>query len=191
MRFSWYGAPSLTRGRVCSLQSLLGLASAVFLGSQSHGTHDHISTVSNLSLPKPGRPGSCIYFPQEEGSQVIPHRLGFVFILSVMFDVLMALNMTVTISWVLTLRHLVECWQFFGGYCCLNFLSKLVSQEGIICLHVTIKSKNSHWIYGLHISIFPGTLFQCIYTERPLLQNQFHIKVFWLILKLLLSWLHM
>jgi hypothetical protein len=32
----------LTRGLVCSLQLLLGLASAVILGAESHRTHDHI-----------------------------------------------------------------------------------------------------------------------------------------------------
>jgi hypothetical protein len=36
------GAPSLTRGRVCPLYMLLVLASAVFLGSESLGTWDHI-----------------------------------------------------------------------------------------------------------------------------------------------------
>jgi hypothetical protein len=40
---SWFcGAPSLTRGRVCLLYMLLTLASVVFLGSESHGTRDHI-----------------------------------------------------------------------------------------------------------------------------------------------------
>jgi hypothetical protein len=38
----WYGALSLTRGRVCRLQLLLVLASAVILGSESHGTRDQI-----------------------------------------------------------------------------------------------------------------------------------------------------
>jgi hypothetical protein len=38
----WFGAPSLTRGRVCRLQLLLALASAVILGSESLGTRDHI-----------------------------------------------------------------------------------------------------------------------------------------------------
>jgi hypothetical protein len=33
---------SLRTGRVCSSQSLLVLASAVILGSESHETHDHI-----------------------------------------------------------------------------------------------------------------------------------------------------
>jgi hypothetical protein len=36
------GAPSLTRGQVCHLYMLLALASAVFLGSESLGTRDHI-----------------------------------------------------------------------------------------------------------------------------------------------------
>jgi hypothetical protein len=36
------GAPSLTRGRICHLYMLLTLASAVFLGSESVGTRDHI-----------------------------------------------------------------------------------------------------------------------------------------------------
>jgi hypothetical protein len=36
------GSLSLTRGRVCRLQLLLALASAVILGSESRGTRDHI-----------------------------------------------------------------------------------------------------------------------------------------------------
>jgi hypothetical protein len=42
LRVSWFGAPSLTRGRVCGLQLLLGLASVVFLGSESLRTRGHI-----------------------------------------------------------------------------------------------------------------------------------------------------
>jgi hypothetical protein len=42
LRVCWYGAPSLTRERFCRLQLLLTLASAVFLGSESLGTRDHI-----------------------------------------------------------------------------------------------------------------------------------------------------
>jgi hypothetical protein len=38
----WCGALSMTRGRVCRLQLLLALASEVILGSESHGTRDHI-----------------------------------------------------------------------------------------------------------------------------------------------------
>jgi hypothetical protein len=32
---------SLTRGRICRLQLLVALASAIILGSKSHGTRDH------------------------------------------------------------------------------------------------------------------------------------------------------
>jgi hypothetical protein len=62
------GTPFLTRGRVCSLQLLLGLANAVFLGSKFLRTLDHILTHSNMRLPQSGGPGSCIYFPQEQGT---------------------------------------------------------------------------------------------------------------------------
>jgi hypothetical protein len=40
LRVCWCGAISLTRGRVCRLQLLLALASAVIFGSESHGTRD-------------------------------------------------------------------------------------------------------------------------------------------------------
>jgi hypothetical protein len=42
LRVFWCGALSLTRGRVCRLQLLLVLASAVILRSESRGTRDHI-----------------------------------------------------------------------------------------------------------------------------------------------------
>jgi hypothetical protein len=42
LRVCWFGAPSLTRGRIYRLQLLLALASAVFLGSESLGTREHI-----------------------------------------------------------------------------------------------------------------------------------------------------
>jgi hypothetical protein len=42
LRICWCGAPSLTRGRVCSFLFLLGLTIGILLGSGSRGTHDHI-----------------------------------------------------------------------------------------------------------------------------------------------------
>jgi hypothetical protein len=42
LRVCWCGALSPTRERVCCLQLLLALASAVILGSDSRGTRDHI-----------------------------------------------------------------------------------------------------------------------------------------------------
>jgi hypothetical protein len=80
-RVCWCGAPSLARSRVCSFQFLPGIASAVYLRSESHGTHEHILLSIFLRPPpppQPGGPGSCIYFPQEQGSPVIPSSIGFV-----------------------------------------------------------------------------------------------------------------
>jgi hypothetical protein len=42
LRFCWFRAPSLTRGRVCRLQLQLVLASAVIFGSESRRTRGHI-----------------------------------------------------------------------------------------------------------------------------------------------------
>jgi hypothetical protein len=42
VRVCWFGVLSLTRRKVCRLQLLLALASAVILGSDSLGTRDHI-----------------------------------------------------------------------------------------------------------------------------------------------------
>jgi hypothetical protein len=42
LRVCWFGAPSLTRWRLCRLPLLLVLASAVIFGSESRRTHGHI-----------------------------------------------------------------------------------------------------------------------------------------------------
>jgi hypothetical protein len=42
MRVCWCGALSLTKGRICRLQFLLALVSAVILGFESPGIHGHI-----------------------------------------------------------------------------------------------------------------------------------------------------
>jgi hypothetical protein len=42
LKVCYYVVPSLTRGRVCNLQLLLGLASTVFLGSEFCGIHNQI-----------------------------------------------------------------------------------------------------------------------------------------------------
>jgi hypothetical protein len=64
--------PSLTRSRVCTFQFLPGIASAAFLRSEYHGTHEHCLLSLFLRLRQPGGPGSCIYFCQEQGSPVVP-----------------------------------------------------------------------------------------------------------------------
>jgi hypothetical protein len=91
LRVSCCGEHSLTRGRVFSLQLLLGLAGALFLGSKPRETPDHNSTVSNLRLPKPRGSGSCIYFLQEQGGSVLPPGVGF--------------NLDICELWLITSRH--------------------------------------------------------------------------------------
>jgi hypothetical protein len=71
LRVCWCGAPSLTRSRVWTFQFLQGIASAAFLRSESHGTHEHSLLSLFLRLPQPGWPGSCIYFPKEQGMRVL------------------------------------------------------------------------------------------------------------------------
>jgi hypothetical protein len=78
-RHSPYVTYYLTRGWVRRLRLLLVPASAVILGSESYGTHDHILMSHDLILPQPGRPGPRIYIPQEEGGPVIPPCTGFHF----------------------------------------------------------------------------------------------------------------
>jgi hypothetical protein len=64
------------RSRVsCSFQFLPGIASAAFLRSESRGTHEHMLLPLFYRLPQPGVPVSCIYFPQEQGSPVIPQGM--------------------------------------------------------------------------------------------------------------------
>jgi hypothetical protein len=46
----WYGAPCLTRWRVCCLRLLLAIASLVILGSETHGTRNHILVPQILPL---------------------------------------------------------------------------------------------------------------------------------------------
>jgi hypothetical protein len=86
LRVCWCEAPSLTRSRVCSFQFLPGIASAASLISESLGIHDHILFSLFLRLTQPGGPRSCIYFPQEQGSQVIAPDIGlYIWVASFIF----------------------------------------------------------------------------------------------------------
>jgi hypothetical protein len=77
LRVCWCGAVSLTRERVCRLQFLLVLASAVILGSESRGTHDHILLPQIRDSPNLEGQVPCIYIPQEQSGPVIPSGTGF------------------------------------------------------------------------------------------------------------------
>jgi hypothetical protein len=62
LRSSCWGAPSLTRGRVCNLL----VQFAVSLRAKSRRTHGHI-LLYHTRLPQPGGPDPCIHIPQEQG----------------------------------------------------------------------------------------------------------------------------
>jgi hypothetical protein len=82
LRVCWCGALSLTRGRVCRLQLFLALTSAAILGSESHGTHDHIllsqiRESSNLESQVP-----LFISPRNRVAQLYPQALGSLFVVS-------------------------------------------------------------------------------------------------------------
>jgi hypothetical protein len=80
--YSPYVTPSLRRGRVWSLQLLLGLASTVILRSDSRGTHEHIL------LPQirdsPNLEGHVLVFisPRNRVARLYPQAQGSLFVAS-------------------------------------------------------------------------------------------------------------
>jgi hypothetical protein len=73
----YFMAPALTRGLVCNLLLLLGLASEDPLESESLGTQVHILLSQFFRFPQPGGQGPRIYIPQGQGGPVIPTSTGF------------------------------------------------------------------------------------------------------------------
>jgi hypothetical protein len=61
---------------------LLSIASAAFRRSESHGPHEHTLLSLIFRLPQTGGPGSCIYFPQQQGSPFIPPDIGYLTLLT-------------------------------------------------------------------------------------------------------------
>jgi hypothetical protein len=59
------------------LQLLLGIASAVVLGSESRGTHDHISLSPNLEGQAP-----VFISPRNRVAQLYPQAMGSLFVAS-------------------------------------------------------------------------------------------------------------
>jgi hypothetical protein len=67
LRVCYFVAPSLTTGRVCNLQFLLVLASAVPLGSESRGTRTPYFIVPILETPPTWRARSPYLYPPGTG----------------------------------------------------------------------------------------------------------------------------
>jgi hypothetical protein len=76
LRFCWCGAPSLTRGRVCHLQLLLVLVSAIILESESRGIHKHNSSVSHSRFHQV----PVLMYPRKRVAQLYPQVLGSLFV---------------------------------------------------------------------------------------------------------------
>jgi hypothetical protein len=69
------------RGRVCHLQLLLALASAVILRSESLGAHNHIWLPQIQDSPNLGQVPVFI-FPSNRVAQLYPHAMGSLFVAS-------------------------------------------------------------------------------------------------------------
>jgi hypothetical protein len=80
LRVCWCGALSPTRERVCRLQLLLVLASAVILGSESHGTRDHTSLSQIRESPTWRARSPYLYLPRNRVTHLQPQALGSLFV---------------------------------------------------------------------------------------------------------------
>jgi hypothetical protein len=74
LRVCWCGAFSLTRERVCRLQFLLVLASAVILGFESRETRDHILLSQIRDLPNLEGQAPYLYAPGTGWPSYIPRH---------------------------------------------------------------------------------------------------------------------
>jgi hypothetical protein len=70
------------RGWVCNLQWLLALASAVFLRSESQGTHDHILLSQILASPSLEDQVPVFISSRNRVVQLYPQTLGSLFVAS-------------------------------------------------------------------------------------------------------------
>jgi hypothetical protein len=82
LRVCWCGAPSLTKERVCRLQLLLVLASAVILGPESRGTSDHILLSQIRDSPNLEVQVSVLISLRKRVAQLYPQALGYLFVAS-------------------------------------------------------------------------------------------------------------
>jgi hypothetical protein len=77
-----YIASSLTRGLVCCLQLLLGIASAAILGSESRETHDHILLTQIRDSPALSGQVPVFMSPSDRVAQLYPQALASLFVAS-------------------------------------------------------------------------------------------------------------
>jgi hypothetical protein len=78
----WGAGRSLTRERICGVQLLLFLASAVILGSESRGTCDHILLSQIRDFPNLEGQVPAFISPRMRVAQLYPQALGSRFVAS-------------------------------------------------------------------------------------------------------------
>jgi hypothetical protein len=82
LRVCWRGTPSLMRGRVCHLQLLLALASAVILWFESRGTHVYILLSQIRDSPKLVGQVPVFISPRNKVAQLYTQALDSLFVAS-------------------------------------------------------------------------------------------------------------
>jgi hypothetical protein len=82
LRVCGYGALSLTRGRVCYLQLLLILVSAVVLDSESRWIDSHILLSQIRDSPSVEGQVPVFISPRKGVAQLCPQALGYLFVAS-------------------------------------------------------------------------------------------------------------
>jgi hypothetical protein len=164
LRVCWYGAPSLTRSRVCRFQFLPDFASAAFLRSESHVTHE-LSLFLFLRLARPGGSGSCIYFPQEQGSSVIPPGIGLKSCFGLSWVYLTADGQSTSSSW-----HRAPLW---GPWPDFILILSLVTIALLIFLLVRSLRTNNHTLpshlrlCSLFVASYDSQGLRCRYSNPP------------------------
>jgi hypothetical protein len=100
LRVCWCGAVSLTRKRVCRLQLLLVLATAVILESESRGNRDHILLFQIRDSPNLEGQVPVFISPRNTVAQSYPQALSSLFVAfnDSVFKVKVTLQLTISQS---------------------------------------------------------------------------------------------
>jgi hypothetical protein len=161
------------------------ICSAITQWSESHRICNH-ALLSHLKLPQPGRPGSHIYIPQEQGGPVIPpctvfpfHRLLWLTGLQWRYSNLPPHGMlshkfkvTLRQSVCLNVEHplgLVTLYYFLSVCCCLKF--------AVLFLWGALSEERTGLQFAVHSLNGPShaepiTILYCLIWDSPNLESQ-------------------
>jgi hypothetical protein len=161
------GVPSLTRGRVCNSQLLLGLASAVFLGSKFCGTRDQISLSQIGDSSNLDGQDSIFISTQEQCSSAIPPIIGFVsFIYMLVHDISVVMYMQYIYIYIYT--GLLSVQAQYSRLCNLKSSSGHISLITLMVIRLTTP-KFKPLIFSVSGFALTNILNMCIFTDLCLL----------------------